>query len=83
MLSLSNLRCEYLSNPLGIDIARPRLSWELRDTRRGARQTAYQVQVASDEATLLGGTADLWDSGRIGSDNTAHVAYGGTLLRST
>lgn len=72
---VTNLRCEYLTNPLGIDIGRPRLSWELRDERRGACQSAYQIQVATDEATLHAGAADLWDSGKVLSDQTAHVAY--------
>jgi len=67
-LSVAALRCEYRENPLGIDIARPRLSWELRDERRGARQSAYQIQVATDEAALHKGAADLWNSGKVASD---------------
>jgi alpha-L-rhamnosidase len=43
-----NLRCEYRTNPLGIDITAPRLSWEVNDPRRGAIQTAYQIQVSTD-----------------------------------
>jgi len=79
---ITNLRCEYMTNPLGIDIARPRLSWELRDDRRGARQSAYQIQVATDEAALHKGAADLWDSGKVASDQSAHVAYAGEALSS-
>jgi alpha-L-rhamnosidase len=26
---VQNLRCEYLENPLGIDVAKPRLSWKI------------------------------------------------------
>ena len=40
-------RCEGMTEPLGIDITHPRLSWQLQDSRRGARQTAYEVRVAS------------------------------------
>jgi len=29
VLSAADLRCEYLENPLGIDIQKPRLSWKL------------------------------------------------------
>ena len=79
---VTNLRCEYLTNPLGIDIARPRLSWELRDDRRGARQSAYQIQVATGEAALHKDAADLWDSGKVASDQSAHVAYAGKALSS-
>ena len=78
---VTNLRCEYLTNPLGIDIAQPRLSWELRDGRRGARQSAYQVQVVSGETAPFAGDADLWDTGQVVSDASAHVPYGGPPLR--
>ena len=36
----SKLECEHLLRPLGIDAANPRLSWQLADSRQGARQTA-------------------------------------------
>ncbi|MFL5807419.1 MAG: family 78 glycoside hydrolase catalytic domain [Roseiflexaceae bacterium] len=81
-LRITNLRCEYLTNPLGIDTAQPRLSWELHDDRRGARQSAYQIQAARSEAALHAGAAELWDSGRVDSDQSAHVAYAGAALGS-
>src|SRR5688572_30524564 len=80
-----NLRCEYLLEPLGIDQAAPRLSWELRSgepARRGQKQVAYQVLVASSEVHLAGGQADLWDSGRVESDATNQVVYAGKPLAS-
>ena len=76
------LRCEYLTDPLGIDVARPRLSWELESPRRGDRQTAYRVLVASSAATLRAGRGDVWDSGRTESDESLHVVYGGPELPS-
>jgi alpha-L-rhamnosidase len=42
-MNVTNLCCEYRSNPLGIDVLAPRLSWVLASNRRGARQTAYQI----------------------------------------
>jgi len=75
------LRVEYLDRPLGLDVQRPRLSWRLQDSRRGARQTAYQIRVAETPGGLARGQA-LWDSGRVASDQTAHVHYAGPPLRS-
>ena len=49
---VENLRCEYLTNPLGIDVAQPRLSWTLQSRWRGQKQTAYQVLVASTKEML-------------------------------
>ena len=74
-MQITNLRCEYLRNPLGIDVAQPRLSWQLESDRRGARQTAYQVIVESESKAI-------WDSRRVESDQSAHVVYRGEPLRS-
>lgn len=79
---LTQLRCEYLDNPAGIDEVQPRLSWVLESERRGARQVAYRVAVASSLEILEGGKPDLWDSGRVESDQSTHVVYDGTPLSS-
>ena len=74
------IRCESMENPLGIDIAHPLLSWQLQDTRRGARQTAYQIRVASSADALAQG--DVWDSGPVNSAQSVNVAYPGPALAS-
>ncbi|WP_171056425.1 family 78 glycoside hydrolase catalytic domain [Paenibacillus sinopodophylli] len=76
------LRCEYLINPLGISTPKPRFSWEIVDERRNVKQAAYQILVASDPAKLRPDLADLWDSGKIDSDDTLHIEYGGSVLSS-
>lgn len=74
-----DLRCNYFDNPLGLHDAAPRLSWRLAtDGRRGARQTAYRITVAS----LRKGSPDLWDTGRIASDATTQIPYAGATLTS-
>ncbi len=76
------LRCEHLANPLGIDEVFPRLSWKLESTQRGERQTAYRVLVASSAETLARNVGDLWDSGKVASDQSTLVAYAGRPLGS-
>ncbi len=79
---VSSLRCEYLVDPLGIDERLPRLSWLLESSRRGARQVAYRVRVASTPEKLAAGDVDRWDSGRVESAQTTHVVYAGRALQS-
>jgi len=79
---ITNLRCEYLINPLGIDAAHPRLSWELQSDERNKQQSAYQVLVASDSALLSEEKADLWNSGKINSNRTNQIPYAGISLHS-
>ena len=78
----AHLRCEYLVNPLCIDEEHPRLSWQVESSQRGQRQTAYRVLVASDEKWLGKGRGDLWDSGKVASDETTGIAYDGKALTS-
>ena len=79
------LRCEYKVNPLGIDVKKPRLSWELSSCnpdRHGQRQTAYEIQAATSKSLLTKGQPDLWDSGMLRSDATNQITYRGRALKS-
>ena len=82
MTTVARLRCEYLVDPLGLDELAPRLSWQLVSGRRGARQTAYRLRVASSPEKLARDEADRWDSGRVESAQTTHVVYAGSALQS-
>ncbi|HWC19902.1 MAG TPA: alpha-L-rhamnosidase N-terminal domain-containing protein, partial [Terriglobales bacterium] len=69
-----------MTTPLGVDDPQPLFSWQLQDDRQGAKQTAYQIQVATQNA-LLSTKPDVWDSGRVQSDQSVSVAYGGPALQ--
>jgi len=80
----AHLRCEYRVNPEGIGEPAPRLGWELGATAdaRGVRQTAYRILVASSPELLASGQGDLWDTGKVASDATQQIVYGGKPLGS-
>lgn len=78
----TSLTCEYLRNPLGIDVVQPRLSWTIKSDRRGETQTAYHILVASSEELLHSDKGDLWDSGKVASDQSVLVEYAGKPLAS-
>ena len=77
-----NLRCEYLKNPVGIDVRQPRLSWVDRHTGRAQVQTAYQILVASSPELLAREKGDEWDTGKTASDDPTQVVYKGKALQS-
>lgn len=77
-----HLRCEYRDDPLGIDETQPRLSWQMNDPTRGAAQSAYQVLVASSRDKLTADKADLWDSGKVETDQCNAIVYAGKPLTS-
>ena len=82
----SRLRCDYRLDPLGIDSANPRLDWILQagnPAARGLAQSAYQILVASSPEALSRDQGDLWDSGKIASDQMSQLAYAGKPLQSS
>jgi hypothetical protein len=80
----TGLQCEYLTDPLGIDVQTPRFTWQLSDAdhSRGQKQTGYQVLVARSPALLAEGRADIWDSGKVVSAQSALVPFAGKKLAS-
>lgn len=71
---------EYTENLLGTDVERPRLSWELAAPGHGARQTAYHVRVTRDSGGRGPRTRTVWDSGKVASDRSVGIPYGGPAL---
>ncbi len=81
-LTVSGLKAEYRTNPLGLDAPQPRLNWLLDSNQRDQTQTAYQVLVASSPEKLARNDSDLWDSGKVTSRESVSVVYDGKPLRS-
>ena len=79
-LAVADLRCEYRTDPMAVDTVRPRLSWVLASPARGARQSAYQILVASSPQKLAADQGDRWDSGKVSSDEATQIEYAGAPL---
>jgi alpha-L-rhamnosidase len=80
-----DLRCEYRTNPLGIDAPAPRLSWKLEATNpaaRGLSQSSYRILAASSQTLLQRNEGDLWDSGKVTGDTSIQIAHQGKALIS-
>ncbi|HEX8627034.1 MAG TPA: family 78 glycoside hydrolase catalytic domain [Catenuloplanes sp.] len=77
------LTCELLSEPLGVDERRPRLSWRLAARGRGVTQGAYRVRVATGPGDLADPARWCWDSGVVRSAENLHIGYDGAPLVSS
>lgn len=77
---VGNLQCEMLTNPEGIDVLKPRLSWQIKSDVNDVKQTAYQIVVASTLENLNVNKADLWDSGKVTSNESVNIIYNGKKL---
>jgi alpha-L-rhamnosidase len=80
-LAVKNLRCEYKVDPVGIDVEKPRLSWELSSAEKGVLQSSYEIRVAGSEAELAKEKV-IWDSGKQASDQSVQIEYEGPALKS-
>ncbi|HPW21126.1 MAG TPA: glycoside hydrolase family 78 protein [Vicinamibacterales bacterium] len=81
-LLVTALRTEHAENPIGIDVAAPRLSWQIRASARGVIQASYQIRVASTERALAAPKGLVWDSGIVSSEESAYRPYTGPPLQS-
>ncbi len=79
---ITDLSCQYQTNPLGIEEHHPVLGWKMQSNIRGQKQTAYQILVASSPDRLKPSVADLWNSGKVISDQSVTVPYRGKRLKS-
>lgn len=74
-----NLKCEYLVNPIGIDVANPRLIWHMKTGKQGAFQQAYEFFVGTDSVNVAVGKGNVWDSDQV-SSNVMPIIYQGQNL---
>lgn len=81
-LQVTNLRCEYSTNPLGVETADPHFSWQLQSTQKGVLQTAYKILVSDDSLLLKKGTANTWNSNKVQSTASIQIQYAGKKLQS-
>ncbi len=84
-ISPIELTTEYLTNPTGLDIQKPRFSWKLAtssDIAYGQKQTAYRILVSSSKRNIEKNRGDLWDSKWIQSDKMQLIEYKGKELKS-
>jgi alpha-L-rhamnosidase len=82
---VEDLTCEYLVNPLSMDVIQPRLAWKIKagkDAHSNQLQTAYHILVASTPEKLAADEGDLWDSGKTKSNQSIQTVYNGKNLQS-
>jgi alpha-L-rhamnosidase len=80
---VTNPRCEMMTNPQGIDVLKPRFSWQLESTQRNVNQTSYEILVSSTEQKWYSNEGDIWNSGKINSSATHLISYAGKALQSS
>ncbi len=81
-VEIINLRTEYKRNPIGIDVKKPRLFWQLVSDQNGSYQSAFEIRCAHEAKALRSKKGLIWATGKIASSKSTHIEYGGTDLQS-
>ncbi len=81
-VTVSDLKCEYKTDPVGIDVVEPRLSWKIEAAQRNTLQAAYEIRVAENPTNLESGSQLLWGSGKVESNRSIQIVYKGVALKS-
>ena len=81
-IEAKNLVTEYKTNPLGLDILKPRLSWKLYASTNNVVQTAYRIQVATSVKDLKSGNNLVWDTKKVNTSKSIQIEYNGEKLTS-
>ncbi|MEO0333627.1 MAG: hypothetical protein AAF223_18430, partial [Bacteroidota bacterium] len=79
-LTFQRLLCNGMEQPRCVDDLTPTFSWAVRSTGFNKQQSAYQLQVATTAEKLRTGDADMWDSGKVSSSQSAYIKYDGEVL---
>jgi alpha-L-rhamnosidase len=79
---VSDLKCEYKTDPIGIDVLEPRLSWKIESPQRNTLQTAFEIRAAENPNDLVSGIRLVWNTGKVESGQSIHVVYKGSALKS-
>ena len=81
-VQVNRLVTEYKTDPIGIDVEKPRLSWQLNSDEENVLQTAYEIRVTDSKEDLQKGKNLIWTSGKVESDQSVNVVYKGPALQS-
>lgn len=81
-VEVKNLQCQYISDPLGVEILKPQLSWKIISSQRNVMQTAYRILVADNLFSLEKNDGNVWDSKKVPSAQSIQVSYAGRKLES-
>ena len=76
MLKIGRMHLDYQTNPVGLDHV-PQFGWELESDRRNVVQKAFRLQAAQEPQF----ETVCFDSGRVESEESAHVLAPGMKLR--
>jgi alpha-L-rhamnosidase len=81
-ITFSKLLTDNRIDPLGIDNIKPGFTWIAESDIPENYQTAYQILVSSTPFLLDKNEGDIWDSGKVSSEQSINIKYNGPEVKS-
>lgn len=79
---ITKLVCEYRDNPIGIDVVKPRLSWQIESTQKDVLQSAYEIRFANSAEALSKKSSLIYQTNKVNSAQSVNVEYAGPTLKT-
>jgi alpha-L-rhamnosidase len=77
--AVTDMKSEYLVNPIGIDEPNPRFTWRIKSEAPGFSQKAFQLVVGTTETEVVAGKGSVYESGTVNSSVVLAVYKGPAL----
>lgn len=72
-LTINQMLCEQMNNPVGISTSKPRFIWKINASIPSTKQVAYEL-------TVKKGKKIVWATGKVATDQSVFVQYNGQPL---
>jgi alpha-L-rhamnosidase len=77
-LKINEPKIEYQTNPLNIEVPKPRFSWKIYGEARNTKQVSYEIKVSAGKDISVKNV--IWHSHNKFSDESNHITYEGPSL---
>lgn len=81
-LTVTTLKVDYKTNPIGIDNPKPKLSWIIQSDETSTMQESYEIRTAYNKKDVERGRNLIWKSEKVATSKSVHVLYAGPQLES-
>lgn len=84
---ITNLKTNYIRNPIGVDDESILFSWQMNSEEQGKSQSAYRIAVYEcdqgnrEQDDAIASEICVWDSGKVESSPSVAVSYEGEQLK--
>lgn len=82
-ININETTCNHCPAPQVVNTLNPLFGWQMYSKKNGAKQTGFQILVSTTIEKISNDEGDIWDTGKIMSDNSQNIPFSGKKLESS